>query len=647
MIIDRYVDRKISRNKDAYLTLHGDLVSSRSGITLHRFLYYAIIISLCAGLALGAAGYLISSLLFIPGLQLQIYNVFHLPVPDYSFIGNMRLYVGIFSFLVAFVIGTFFAYFVMLSYPGMQKNARATKINLTLHNAVSYLYAMRRGGAELLTVFKSISDNADIYGEVAIEFRQVVRDAEYFGLDILAALRNLSLTTPSEKFKDFLEDLISVINSGGNISTYLEARVRLYQDEARFEQKQFLSLLQMVAESYVTVFVAGPLFLIIIMVVMGMVGSSATLQLTAITYLLLPIGAVMFMLFPDMVSIKDEKVERYEKATELKEFSDVAIVRLPGGEEEKFKDLEKYERSRKVKEFLKDPLKWFEDSAERILYVTVPLAVIYLVFLFLNTPHYADQEIYYAVIDDHLIIALLLVLLPYSVFIELWRKKVRSIEGSTPDFLDRLAGINRVGMTIAGAIGILVRANLGLISYEIKRIKRDIDWGASVNDALYRFEKRIKTATIARTVTLITKASEMSGDIGEVLNIASSDARMTETLKKERTGEMFIYTVIIYLAFFVFVFVVSVLNTNFLSIIENMAETGASGASVGASGGAFTQTSTMAVDSFRRLMYHTCLIQAFFSGLIAGQMGEGSVKAGIKHVVILLLIALIIFNLFI
>jgi len=646
MIIDRYVDWKLSRSRDAYLTLHGDLVAARSGITLNRYLYYAVFISLCAGIVLGIAGYFVSSLIFIPGIQIQIYNVFNLPTVDYSFLSEIRVYIGILAFLTAFIIGTAFSYFIMLSYPGMQKKARATKINLTLHNAVSYLYAMRRGGAELLTVFKSISDNADIYGEVAIEFRQVVRDAEYFGLDILAALRNLSLTTPSEKFKDFLEDLISVINSGGNISTYLESRVHLYQDEARFEQKQFLSLLQMVAESYVTVFVAGPLFLIIIMVVMGMVGSSATLQLTAITYLLLPIGAVVFMLFLDMVSIKDEKVERYEKATELKEFSDVKVVRVLGGEEEKFKDLERYDRSRTVKEFFKDPLKWFEDRAERILYVTVPLAVIYLVFLFFNTPQYADPEIYYAVVDDHIIIALLIILLPYAVFIELWRKRVRSIEASTPDFLDRLAGINRVGMTIAGAIGILVRANLGLISYEIKRIKRDLDWGSSINDALFRFEKRIRTATIARTVTLITKASEMSGDIGEVLNIASSDARMSETLKRERTGEMFIYTVIIYLAFFVFVFVVSVLNTNFLTIIENMAETGASGASV-TSGGAFTQTSAMAVDSFRRLMYHTCLIQAFFSGLIAGQMGEGSVKAGIKHVAILLLVALIIFNLFI
>ena len=37
-------------------------------------------------------------------------------------------------------------------------------------------------------------------------------------------------------------------------------------------------------------------------------------------------------------------------------------------------------------------------------------------------------------------------------------------------------------------------------------------------------------------------------------------------------------------------------------------------------------------------------MQALFSGLIAGQMGESSVAAGVKHACILLIIALVTFN---
>jgi len=647
MIIDRYVGWRLRRNPDAYRDLHADLISSRMGITLYRFLQICLICAIATGFCAGVFGALFASIVYIPRVSIQIYNVFNIQVPSYYFPELTQTNFSILAFFILFFLITIIAYRLMLNYPAIKKSSRATKINLSLHNAVSYMFAMRRGGAEMLDIIRSMSENAVVYGEVAVEFRQVLRDAEYFGHDLISALENLSMTTPSEKLKDFLEDLISVTASGGNISDYLEGRVRLYQEEARFEQLQFLSTLQIIAESYVTVFVAGPLFLIIIMVVMGMVGTSAVLQLSVITYLALPVGAVVFILFIDMMSLSDEVAERYTRITEMKQFID-APVEEKEEDEQNYKALERYDRLKSVRNFLNNPFNWFITDANRTLYFSVPLALIYVIALLYVTPHYSDMEIYYAVIDDHLIIAMIIVILPYAVFFEIWRRKLKSIESSIPDFLERLSGINRVGLTIAGAIHVLVNANLGLISYEIRRIKRDLDWGASVKEALVRFEERVNTAAIARTVTLITKASEMTGDIGEVLGIASADARMSETLKKERMGEMFIYTVIIYLAFFVFIFVVYVMNTNFLMILEGLGDVTSDTSGLAVAGSSsFSMAANMEVDVFRRLLYHTCLVQAIFSGIIAGQMGEGMIKSGVKHVAIMLGVALILFNIFI
>ncbi|MBP2133595.1 flagellar protein FlaJ [Methanomicrobium sp. W14] len=643
MIADRYIKWKISKNPGAYSVLHYNLTASRMGVTLQHYLYYALSLSFVLGVLLGLLGYFISATFIIPNFSIRIYDVFNIQVSSYSELTFLSSVAGFISFLVCFIAGSAIGYYTALKYPEMQKSARATKINLSIHNAVSYMYAMRRGGAELLEIFESISDNSGIYGEIALELRLVIRDTEYFGLDLISALRNLTYTTPSEKFKDFLEDLLSVLNSGGDVSSYLEGRVRLYQDEARFEQKQFLSVLQIIAESYVTVFVAGPLFLIIIMVVMGMVGRTAVIQFTAVTYVVLPIGAVVFMLFIDLISLKDEQIEKYLQATVLNQFNDITVVKKKS-DSENLALLDSYDRKKKFMDFLKSPTKWFTTDPKRSLIISAPVAAAYAILIYLSIPYYSNSEITIDVIDDHLIIAILMVIIPYAIFYEIWRKKVRNIEEGTPDFLDRLGGINRVGMTLADAITILVRANLGVISYEVRRIKRDIEWGANVRDALIRFEKRINTAAIARTVTLITKASEMSGEIGEVLSIASSDARMSQTLKHERSGEMFIYTMIIYLAFFVFVFVVAVLDVNFLSILSTVGTSSATQATDLAQGSSYLQSTQVPVDTFKRLLYHTCMIQAFFSGLIAGQMGEGSLKAGVKHVAVMLIAGLIIFN---
>ena len=267
--------------------------------------------------------------------------------------------------------------------------------------------------------------------------------------------------------------------------------------------------------------------------------------------------------------------------------------------------------------------------------------MIYIISVFLRVPRYRDIDVYIGVVDDHIILALLIVLIPYAIFYEIRARKVLGIQTLLPDFLERMSGINQVGLTLSQAIAIMVNTNLGLLSYEIRRIKRDMDWGANFTEALVRFEQRVSTPAIARTVTLITKASEMSGQISEVLSIASSDAKMSETLKQERRSEMFIYTAIVYLSFFVFLFVVAVLTTQFLPVLGNINEPGSTSIMSGSTMSGFGSISLII---FGRLLYHACLMQALFSGLIAGQMGESSVAAGVKHACILLIIALVTFN---
>lgn len=642
MSLNFFLRGRIKRNPLKYQKLKEDLESARMGVTLERYLSRAIQAGVIAGIAFALLGFWLTGIVVYTvggGSYTGVYNVFSIPFPERIGPQSPHTFpLQVAGAAVAFFVGFILVYLVAVYYPSMQKRNRATKINLTLHNAVAYMYAMRKGGAQMMTIFRSLSENAMIYGEVAFEFRQVVRDADFFGYDVVTALRHLMETTPSEKLKQFLEDMVSVMESGGDLVGFFSGRVRLYQEEARFEQKQFLQFLSLVAESYVTLFVAGPLFLIIIMVVMGMMGGMAILQLTAVVYLVFPIGSAIFILLIDIISIKSDIVERFVRAKLLHEYSDVPMYHREG-EEPFFSRLAHYDRVRKLREFFRHPFEFFVRNYNYTLLVTVPIAVLYLVALFLAVPHYQDLELYIDVIDDHVIIAFLIVFGPYSFFYEMWRRNIEGMEALIPEFLERMAGINQVGLTIAQAISIMVNTNLGLLSYEIRRIKRDIDWGASFSDALVRFEDRVRTPLIARTVSLITKASQMSGSIGDVLAIAASDAKMSDLLKRERLSDMFVYTAIIYLAFVVFVFVVGIISNNFIPVLSSV------GSGAIPQGAGLPSVSPSSTKAILRLMYHSVVLQAVMSGLVAGQMGEGSLKAGVKHSCIMVVIALVVFNL--
>lgn len=637
--IRRLVRRLVERDPIRYRSLREDLVAANLGVTLDRYLLKTFLVSGLFGAFWALLAFLTLRFAVLPQVSIRVYNVFAIRLPAFMLVDPAVGVLQVVASAVVFIITAYAGSVFFLQYPSLVKKNRETRINLLLHHAVAYMYAMRQGGAEMMAVFRAISGNSGVYGEAAHEFRRVVRDTDYFGYDQITALRHLQETTPSEKLRDFIQDLISVVESGGDMLAFLDARVRTYQEEARFEQKTFLSTLQLVAEAYVTLFVAGPLFIIIVMVVMGFMGSTPILQLSVIIYLLVPVGSLFFILFLDAISIKTEGIERYTEARWLTEFDDVRVEER-AGDEPLVRQLQYYDRVRNLRAFLRNPLRAFLVEPNRTFYATVPVALAYVLLAFLATPAYTDVEVLIDVLDDHLVVALLIVLVPFGIFHWSWQKTVMGLEAAIPEFLNRLSGINQVGLTLAQAITIVVRADLGVLTYEIKKIKRDIDWGASVQDALVRFEERIRTPTIARAVTLITTASRMTGGIGDVLNIAARDAAMSETLKRERRGEMFIYVTIVYLVFIVFLFVVAVIDAQFLSALA-----GVDALATGSMPGGLSFGNTP-VATFERLLFHACLIQALFSGLIAGEMGEGSLRAGVKHAAVMIFIAFVAFTVF-
>ncbi|PKL60158.1 MAG: secretion system protein, partial [Methanomicrobiales archaeon HGW-Methanomicrobiales-4] len=206
MRTDFLIRRLIGRNPDRYINLRKDLTSIRAGVTVEQYVRQALFISLLAGLIAAFIGFFLASFLFFTnlGLKPELYNVLNLDLsvdnPGLPIMIAIQSIVGI----AVFFIGAFIGYRATLAFPSLEKMTRTTKINMGLHNSVAYMYSIRRGGAELLSILRSLSEMSAIYGEVSYEFRQVVRDTDFFGYDVVNALRHLSNTTPSQKMRDFL-----------------------------------------------------------------------------------------------------------------------------------------------------------------------------------------------------------------------------------------------------------------------------------------------------------------------------------------------------------------------------------------------------------------------------------------------------------
>lgn len=538
------------------------------------------------------------------------------------FAGTVVLF---FSLLLASI-----TYYLIIKYPSLVSSIRKQKIDMTLPHAVAYMHAMSKGGLNLLAIFKSLREHTDIYGETAEEIGYILMDTELHGNDLLSAIKNAAVRTQSDKFRDFLENLINAAESSKDLEMFFAHSVDHFQSSAVADQNIYLEMLGMVAETYVTVFVAGPLFLITILIVMGMMGPGSLVTIKLVIYAVIPLSAVLFSVLLSMISLQGDsrRVKIYSVSKKIHQYDDVRTKPIS---EEDSRFGRRFMRSIRWTSVVKarnNPMKIFFADPFKAFYITAPVSTIYLILSI------SKKEITIDLLDDAIIISVLILFVPFLFFYEMQNRRIRQIEDSIPSFMRRLAVINDVGMPLAAAIKSIADLNIGVLSTEVKLMYKDITWSHSVTEALMKFERRVNTIAISRIVNLIAKASESTGNIKETLRVAADDASLAEKLRRQKFTTLFSYLVVVYIAFAVFLLVLYVFATMFLPQIPS------------ASSSSYSNTGMLIsanIKEYTMLFMHASVIQGFFSGIIAGQMMGESIYDGLKHSMIMIALAYVFF----
>ncbi len=162
-------------------------------------------------------------------------------------------------------------YIASLVLPELRVASRAGDIDAKIPYAINFIATMASAGAPPERIFSSLA-RQPIYGEVAHEAAWISRDMNVLGLDVITAIGDAVGRTPSAKFQDFLQGAITTLSTGGDLKDYFNNKAEQYMLDNRQVQQQFLESLGVLAESFVVVVVAAPLFLMVILSTMSSLG---------------------------------------------------------------------------------------------------------------------------------------------------------------------------------------------------------------------------------------------------------------------------------------------------------------------------------------------------------------------------------------
>ncbi len=625
--------------------LEDKLAQARMADNVEMFLSRALAVGLLAGLGLWVIGTLIGWLfvqVFVDGPILGI----RFPEPIEALRVLRTPLILFVSGLLFGTIGFTVGFGSIVSIPYFRADARKREINTLMADGTAFMYALSVGGMNQLEILQSMARADDTYGELSKEFQSIVLETEYFDTDYRTAIRNQTMETPSAELSQFLTDMLSILDSGGNMTDFLEDQKDKQLRTAKQAQQRQLDTLELFGEMYMTLSLF-PLLLIIILVIMSMMGGGdQTMMLYGTVYGLIPLIGAAFLVLVSTVT-QDEIGDGYLRPDAGEKFTvDEGIgVFNPGlvedytGEHTVFDKIKRQEGTYELMEIVKAPHLFFRDHPLMVLVLTLPLTLLIMIGALAtgNLPLSLSEMQARPVFGTFMwvYLPLYLNLLPLAIFHEWNVRSRRAILSSVSENLRKLASANETGMTLLDSIKVVSETSSGKLADEFEAMHSKVNYGTSLKDALREFNNKYHIPRLARTMKLISEAQEASSQIQDVLSTAATASENQDEIDRERRARTLMQTVIIAMTYLTLLAVMALLKIQFLDTMG--------GISAGGNGGDELDEFAGGVDAefLSMLFFHAVTLQAIISSFIAGYIRNVDILSGVKYAVVLSTIALI------
>lgn len=234
-------------------------------------------------------------------------------------------------------------------------------------------------------------------------------------------------------------------------------------------------------------------------------------------------------------------------------------------------------------------------------------------------------------------------------------RTLKEMETRFPLFLRDMVESLRSGMPFHQSVVICSRVDYGKLSREVKKMANQISWGMPFDKVIEQFAERVKgSRRLNVALKTIREAYTAGGDVVSALESVADTAVLLDESEKERKSLLHQYVVLMYGINFLFLGIVVAINRLMVPIFQVAVQPGAEEAiglinpcdECAGFSCSVCDLFALSCNMFRieieaitcyysSLFFFMSMIVAICSGLIAGQISENSVIAGLKHSMIM------------
>jgi len=226
-----------------------------------------------------------------------------------SFSFSMFLYSSILFSVLIGLVAFLSSLGICYIYPLLEISSKTRKIEANLPLTANFMAVLASAGMPPERIFRSLANVGDEFS-VGEEVRRIIADIELLGLDLNAALRSGSLRSASRKFGAMLDGIVTTSHMGGDLAAFLREESEKFKKIRVASMKSYLESLGGMAEVYVSIMIALPLALVVMLSIMSFFGGGASMLgnidpqviLMLVAFVITPAGCAVLLLMIDSMT---------------------------------------------------------------------------------------------------------------------------------------------------------------------------------------------------------------------------------------------------------------------------------------------------------------------------------------------------------
>lgn len=280
--------------KGYFQNLNRDLRQSNLLFLSYTYLSMAFFTSL---ISVFASIILLVLLLFF---NLSINFPFLVRIDEFILLRLAKTFWIVFAIPILTFIGFYF-------YPSLEKRSISTKINQELPFVVIHMSAIAGSGVEPTKIFEIIVKSEE-YPNTKKEIKKLLNQINLYGYDLVSALRESARITSSSKLAELLKGLATTITSGGELTSFLDKRAETLVFDYKVEREKYNRIAETFMDIYISVVIAAPMMMTLLLVMMSMTGMSFGLTIQATSLIIILIIGLLNIFFLIFLHLKQPEV---------------------------------------------------------------------------------------------------------------------------------------------------------------------------------------------------------------------------------------------------------------------------------------------------------------------------------------------------